>query len=913
MHSSIRTLVIAALVFGSLLGLLTDRSWASAEQACAPAVTTSTQAMRRADGAIVGFDVSTQANSTLDQDDSLTSVTFTRAANSSVQVNTDTVRVPTTIALPSPRAWTFHVQRLDVSQPFQVDYVVRDRCGDVSRFVGAGTADGRLDATMPSGPVTTATATLTSTAPATPVTAPATPTLAATVTSTTGTPAPTPTLAAPSDAAGRIVPAPARVTATFNSIGVEVPFSGDPNRNAAARLAFRRVGDTIWRDALPLWPTTDPSGAAFYGSALLLDAGTPYEVRVTITDPDGVDGSSVQTSVVTTRAETIPEPTALAPTYFVRTTGNDLADGRGVATAWRTIDKAIKDAPSGAVVQIGPGHYPTERAKIGGAATARSAPLTLVAQYPAVDANRQPTDAAQRSVIEPAGLSSPTGASDGPNPGPWRQVTLTGPKTGATHTVWQWTNSPVTDATQLGYATTRNGSPLRVANWKKDARDLASPAGWAEQLFTNLTYNYGFYSLGRDLYLRLPGDLDPNTLYLTISNGTQTALAINGPDVRISGFEIRQFTEGVDVMSEARSAIVDHNLLTGNLAGVLFRGQGSAYGTDHVVQDNRIQDANLWSVDPAAPAIPWMFIKSTLRSSDGSDYATSKIGAASETAGVTGRGGARRVVVRRNTLDGLFNGVGTGYNEGFDRYAGQDMDVYDNVMRQLADDALEPELATINFRAWNNRIDQTLTVLSTGPVSFGPVYLFLNIALQTGNDGVGRDGQGRIPGSTIFKYSGTSNPVARVYAFHNTFWTDSPGVSGGAQYASSGSSPESFWLRNNLIRATQYAFEVPGGPGSWDEDGNYFVTTSTMRGLRYGGVVYGANVQAYRAASSQGAHTNVASGFTTDLAPLLVVGSDVLLPPASPLLGGGVPVPNLSDLAGTSFQGGAPDIGFIHR
>ena len=75
-------------------------------------------------------------------------------------------------------------------------------------------------------------------------------------------------------------------------------------------------------------------------------------------------------------------------------------------------------------------------------------------------------------------------------------------------------------------------------------------------------------------------------------------------------------------------------------------------------------------------------------------------------------------------LQTAFNGVVTGYNEGFDRYAGQDMDVHDNLIRHQADDALEPELAAINFRAWNNRIEHSLTVLSTGPVHFGPIYLW---------------------------------------------------------------------------------------------------------------------------------------------------------------------------------------------
>ena len=79
-------------------------------------------------------------------------------------------------------------------------------------------------------------------------------------------------------------------------------------------------------------------------------------------------------------------------------------------------------------------------------------------------------------------------------------------------------------------------------------------------------------------------------------------------------------------------------------------------------------------------------------------------------------------------------------------------------------------------------------MLSLGPVHYGPVFLFRNVAWATGADGTGKDGEGRAPGSVMVKYSGTSNPMARVYLLHNTFWTDRPSVSGGAQFASTGSS-----------------------------------------------------------------------------------------------------------------------------
>jgi hypothetical protein len=241
------------------------------------------------------------------------------------------------------------------------------------------------------------------------------------------------------------------------------------------------------------------------------------------------------------------------------------------------------------------------------------------------------------------------------------------------------------------------------------------------------------------------------------------------------------------------------------------------------------------------------------------------------------------------------------------------MDVYDNAIRHIADDALEPELTTINFRAWNNRIDETLTVLSAGPVNIGPVYLFRNTAWRTGTDGSGGDGQGRLPGSTMLKYSGTSTTTARLYVLHNTFWTDRPVATVGAQFASSGPAPEALYLRNNLFRATSSAFDAPSAAGAWDEDANYFVTTNPMRGLRFNGVTYRADVPAYRAASGQGARTNVAVGFSGDVTLVNPTGGDLRLPSDSPLVNGGVRVPNLSDRLGVDFQGAGPDIGYERR
>ncbi len=118
---------------------------------------------------------------------------------------------------------------------------------------------------------------------------------------------------------------------TLICLGFEWEISGDRNRNATVAVAYRRSrtglprrsselfdaakagleGQDVWKPALPLLriggeqifraPYTVPD--RFAGSILDLDPDTEYEVRLTMSDPDGVNGQAVQTARVRTRAE----------------------------------------------------------------------------------------------------------------------------------------------------------------------------------------------------------------------------------------------------------------------------------------------------------------------------------------------------------------------------------------------------------------------------------------------------------------------------------------------------------------------------------------------------------------------------------------------------------------------------------
>ena len=91
-------------------------------------------------------------------------------------------------------------------------------------------------------------------------------------------------------------------------------------------VAYRKAGETAWRDALPLLRLGGERIYAesrvdvvvpnmFAGSVLDLSPDTAYEVRLTMSDPDGVRGPAERTLTVRTRPE--PQPYAGGRVFHV--------------------------------------------------------------------------------------------------------------------------------------------------------------------------------------------------------------------------------------------------------------------------------------------------------------------------------------------------------------------------------------------------------------------------------------------------------------------------------------------------------------------------------------------------------------------------------------------------------------------
>ncbi len=132
--------------------------------------------------------------------------------------------------------------------------------------------------------------------------------------------------------------------------GVVALVSGDANSNASASLEWRPAGGA-WTFAHPL---VRIDATHFVGSLFWLSAGTAYEVRATLADPDGVSGSPAVTALAT-RPDTLPQPTLR--TLYVATTGNDSNPGTNPAQPLRTVQRASDLSLPGDLISIQPGVY----------------------------------------------------------------------------------------------------------------------------------------------------------------------------------------------------------------------------------------------------------------------------------------------------------------------------------------------------------------------------------------------------------------------------------------------------------------------------------------------------------------------------------------------------------------------------
>lgn len=178
------------------------------------------------------------------------------------------------------------------------------------------------------------------------------------------------------------------LTPTIHCLGIRI--KGVPEEITGARVRFRKQGEAVWQDALPLvlclgnkfaeeghkddtaaaWADAAPIIRRLHGSIFWLEPETTYEVHATLVDAAGVVKSTLSGSTTT-----LPDKVAYGNGRILKVG----ADGQ-----FATIAAALKEAKPGDTVLVRPGVY-REMISISGQSSGElGRPLTLRAEKGAV-------------------------------------------------------------------------------------------------------------------------------------------------------------------------------------------------------------------------------------------------------------------------------------------------------------------------------------------------------------------------------------------------------------------------------------------------------------------------------------------------------------------------------------------------
>ncbi len=601
---------------------------------------------------------------------------------------------------------------------------------------------------------------------------------------------------------------------TFHAMGVVVNLTGgeDPNQNATGSVSYRSGGGS-YRQGFPLSRIT-PS--RFAGSILWLDPGTSYDVRVTFVDPDGggLNGVTVSSSA-STRAE-IGVPAATSSLYVSPAgSGTSCSPGSPCALA-----EGLSQAQAGEEVVLRGGVYYT-----GDLAPPRSgtpgAPIVI------------------------RGYAGETAILDGADPA-----------------VFSWT-------AQGGgvYSTTVNvSSPhLIVANGQR-----LMPYTSLSDL-QNLVWGVpGLYASGTTVYVRLPGNADPNLATMAVSR-FNTAFTVSQDYIYIRNLTFRHYGQG----SYAKAVYFyngSDNLVDGCTFAINDLGVGLKYASHRNVLQNSVFYDTIFGW-------PWDAFYA------GIDLSSGGIRFYSPT---DGRGN----VIRRNTFHDYFDGFGS-CPEATGGLTNE-TDVYENIVYNAGDDGMETDGESSNVRIWSNTFHDVLMGISVAPVYTGPTYAIRNLIYRTG---VGNNSYTGSP----FKFNSGYGQSGPIYLFHNTADAALSGNNG--LYIKSPGTWSLIYSRNNIWAGTDYALENynTSQPADLDYDGLW--TSASNRLVRWNSSNYTA-LGAFTAATGKESHgLNVIPGFTNPGAADYTLGS------GSGLIDAGAAIPGIND----GYSGAAPDIGAFEQ
>ena len=465
------------------------------------------------------------------------------------------------------------------------------------------------------------------------------------------------------------------IHATFNNVGVQVDITGDSNNNAIATMEanINGAGFIPVHNLSKVFLVTLPAGnypQRFVGSVFSIPTETTVEVRVTVTDPDGVT-NGVQTASVTTRSKQIPSPSVNA--IHVSTSGNDVTGNGSNVNPYATIQHAVNQMNVGDTVLIHAGVY-HEDIEI---------------------SDNQSTPNQAYTTIKSAG--------DGETILDGTDVSLNNPNA--------WTNegnnvfsAPLNSPNNETYYAGFDGNRM----WKYfSLADLQ-----------NLIHNTdgGFYSDGPSnrVFVKFPGNSTPVGHQITVSNLHNAITMFNVNNIVFDGLTFKNFNSG-----EHSSAIhVTNNSNAIWVVNSKFENMETAVRLEAKVVDLVVM-GNEFS-DQGVQALDWEIVKDFQHWLErGALYCSNDEYSGSGT------------IFTDNYVHDYFDGVKIVGQEIL-TFA-SNSDVENNRFILLSDDGVETDGYSSNVRIQNNLFETLLIGVSVAPALAGPTYINRNLMVDLKN------------------------------------------------------------------------------------------------------------------------------------------------------------------------------------
>jgi len=169
-------------------------------------------------------------------------------------------------------------------------------------------------------------------------------------------------------------------------------------------------------------------------------------------------------------------------------------------------------------------------------------------------------------------------------------------------------------------------------------------------------------------------------------------------------------------------------------------------------------------------------------------------------------------VIRHNKIysdaDHYFNDcLGAGHNFSFKGFPNRDSDIHGNYIANCWDDGIESEGANCNVRIWGNFIEKTYMKIATASTSYGPLYIWRNVAgaAQENDIDAGHD-----PIRGGFLKTGRKMGGGKIYLFHNTLLQPPTpptakhvGTGGSSTGLGSGGPIVNLTSRNNMLHVSR--------------------------------------------------------------------------------------------------------------